>query len=398
MKDIPLLVKMDFRKDFPILNDIIYLDSAATTQRPLEVIDAVNSFYKNSNSNIHRGLYDLAENATLKYEESREAVANFINAEPNEIIFTKNATESINIVMRGYEKHIRHGKITTSVMEHHSNFVPWHYLSKNTHSKLTIIDVDHEGNLIDIEKKIKGANIVAISAASNVLGTINDIKEICKIAKQEGSIIILDGAQYVPSNKINVKDIGCDFLAFSGHKMLSTFGVGVLYGKSDLLEELDPMIYGSEMIREVSSNRVTWEKAPQKFESGTPDPAAVIGLHTAINYLNKIGMDWISLRERELGKYLEKRLSEITGLKIIGNPKNRTAICSFVIEKIHPHDIAAILNENRICVRSGHHCAMPLHERFGLKATTRASCYFYNLESEIDMLAESLEKAKKIFL
>ncbi len=386
------------KNDFPILDGITYLDSAATTQKPQAVIDAVSGFYERRNSNISRGLYDLAEQATHDYEETRKKTAAFINSSPDEVIFTKNTTEGINLVMRGYgEKFIKHGKITTSIMEHHSNYVPWIYLSRKTNSALSIIDIDENGELSDVEKKIRGANIVAVSAASNVLGTINDIQAICSIAREEGAISVVDGAQFVPSNRTDVKKIGCDFLSFSGHKMLAPFGVGVLFGRSELLEEMDPMLFGSEMIRSVTRKDYELERAPAKFETGTPDPAAVAGFSAALDYLKSIGMEKIEADERRISSYLVERLSEVDGITIAGNAKRRAAICSFDLKGVHPHDVSAILNEDKICVRSGHHCAMPLHERLGLAATTRASCYIYNDRSDIDRLAESLEKARKIF-
>ncbi|MBN1170293.1 SufS family cysteine desulfurase [Candidatus Micrarchaeota archaeon] len=388
------------RKDFPILETVVYLDSAATTQKPIQVIDEICDFYKKRNSNIARGLYTLAEEATMSYEATREKTAAFINSNPNEVIFTKNTTEGCNLVMRGYEKFIRK-KIVVTAMDHHSNFVPWQVLAQKTGAEFQVVDITDEGLLdqADLEKKIKGADFVAVSAASNVLGTKNDVRKISAMAHDEGAVCFVDGAQYVPSNKTDVKDIGCDFLGFSGHKMLAPFGVGVLYGKEELLEKMDPFFYGSEMIREVTKEKSTWNSIPHKFESGTPNPEAVAGLSVAIDYLEKIGFDGIQEYEKKLTAYMLKRLGEVEALDILGpmDVNKRGPLAAFTLDNVHPHDVAAILNEDNICVRSGHHCAMPLHNRLKIVASTRASLYIYNKKEEIDLLAESLGKAKKLF-
>ncbi len=391
------------RKDFPILESVVYLDSAATTQKPLQVIEEVADFYRNRNSNVARGLYTLAEQATAGYESVRRKTAAFINAGEREVIFTKNTTEGCNLVMRGFgEKFIRKGdKLVTTVMEHHSNFVPWQVLAKRTGAQFEVVDITDEGLLdeSDLEKKIKDAKIVAVSASSNVLGTKNNVKKICALARDEGAVCFVDGAQYVPSNKTDVKSLGCDFLSFSGHKMLAPFGIGVLYGREELLEKMDPFIYGSEMIREVTKQGSSWNELPYKFESGTPDPAAVAGLGVAIDYLEDAGFENIHGHLRNLTAYLLKRLLEIRDIRILGpqQAEKRGHLAAFQLDDIHAHDVAAILNEDRICVRSGHHCTMPLHKRLKVEASTRASLYIYNRKEEIDKLAESVERARKIF-
>jgi cysteine desulfurase/selenocysteine lyase len=388
------------RKDFPILDNIVYLDSAATSQRPVSVIERLNKFYKDQNSNVARGLYQLAEEATFEYEQARKKTSKFISSSESEIIFTKNTTEAINLVMRGYgEKFIKkEDKIVVTMLEHHSNFVPWQELAKRTGAKFEVVGLTSDGNLDedDLAQKLKGAKLFAFSAASNVLGTMPDVKRICKLAKDSGAVTLVDAAQYAPSHKIDIKELGCDFLTFSGHKMLSPFGVGVLYGKAELLESMDPFLYGSEMIRTVTCQKSDWNTSPHKFESGTPNVAAVIGLGVAIDYLNNLGMDNITSYTQSLSSYMYSRLSELNFVNILG-PEKRTGLVSFTIDKVHSHDIAAILNEDKVCVRSGHHCAMPLHEYLGISASTRASIYFYNKKSEIDQLVESLEKVKKLF-
>ncbi len=394
------------RRDFPIFasGKLVYLDSAATSQRPKAVIDAVSKFYSEGNANVARGLYGLAEEATAAYEETRAKAARFIGAaDPAGVIFTKNATEGINIVMRGWgEKNIKRGdRIVTTILEHHSNFVPWQELARRKGAKLEVVDIGPDG-LIDMagmEKKLEGARLVAFSAASNVTGSVCDVGRICALAKEEGAVSVVDGAQMVPSIRTDVKRLGCDFLAFSGHKMLAPFGSGVLFGRTELLDGMDPMIYGSEMIRTVTVRKSEWNDLPYKFEPGTPDVAAFIGLGAAIDYLEGIGMDEIKGHEERLVGYMMERLSAINGVSVIGpsDPRRRAALVAFSLEGVHPHDVAAMLAEDGVCVRSGHHCAMPIHERLGIPASTRASVYLYNKKEEIDALADSLERAKKVF-
>lgn len=389
------------REDFPILKRITYLDSAATSQRPLQVIDAVSGFYRERNANVERGLYRLAEEGTMAYNAVRAKTAQFIGCSEDEIIFTRNSTESANLLMRGWgEKHIGKGdRIVTTILEHHSNFVPWQALAARRGAEFLVAGADDQCRLdeADLEKKIKGARLVAVSAASNVSATMPDVKRICGMAHDEGALCVVDGAQLVPSHPVDVGSMDCDFLFFSGHKMLGPFGAGILYGKKELLEDMDPFMYGSEMVRSVTVESAEWNGLPHKFESGTPDVAAVIGFGAALDYLGSIGMEEVQAYERELAGYLYSRLSEVEGLEVIGPDEGRAALASFTLGKAHPHDIAAMLDEDGICVRSGHHCAMPLHERLGIPASTRASAYIYNTKAEIDKLAESLEKVRKVF-
>ncbi|MBD3210732.1 SufS family cysteine desulfurase [Candidatus Micrarchaeota archaeon] len=393
------------RKDFPVFDTgIIYLDSAATSQKPRQVIEAVSNFYKTKNSNVARGLYRIAEEATMAYESVRKKAASFINArEAGEIIFTRNTTEGANLVMRGWgEKNMgKGGKVATTMLEHHTNFVPWQVLAKRKGAEFAVAEITDEGLLdeADLEQKIRGASLVAVSAASNVLGTMPDTKKICRIAHDNGALCFVDAAQYAPSIPVNVKEMGCDFLAFSGHKMLAPFGAGVLYGRHDILEDMDPLLYGSEMIREVHPDHSEWAEIPHKFEAGTPAVDAVVGLGAAMDYLSSAGLENIRNHEMELVKLMLERLSEIKGLEILGpeDPGRRGALVAFTVEGVHPHDISAMLSEDNVCVRSGHHCAMPLHTRLGVAASTRASVYLYNTKEDIDALAESLHKVEKLF-
>ncbi len=397
------------RSDFPVLKreikgkKLVYLDSTATSQRPRQVIEAVSKFEETKNANVARSIHTLAEEATAEYENAREKTAKFVNAkEDEEIIFTKNTTESLNLVMRGWgEKFVKEGdKIVTTIMEHHSNFVPWQQLAKRKKANFEVIDIDEEGKLKEDElEKIKGAKLFAVSATSNVLGTINDVKRLCKIAKDEGVVSVVDGAQSVPGMPTDVQDIGCDFLAFSGHKMLAPFGIGVLYGKSELLEEMDPFLYGSEMIKKVDKNCAVWNELPYKFEAGTPSVNEAVGLGAAIDYLNGVGMENIRKHEEELAGKLLKTVGEMEGIRFFGprNAKERTGLLAFEVEGVHPHDVAALLDEEGIAIRTGHHCAMPLHLRVGIpEGTNRAGTYIYNTKEEIDYLAEALGKIMKM--
>ncbi len=398
------------RADFPILGlkvngkPLAYLDSAATSQRPRQVLDAMAAFHSGYNANVHRGIYGIAEEATLRYEEARGKARLFVNAaDASEIIFTGNTTSALNMVMRGWgEKFIRKGdKLVTTLLEHHSNFVPWQQLAKRTGAEFAVAGIDDEGALDEpgLERALRGAKLFAFSAASNVTGSLADVARLCRLARENGAVSVVDGAQWVPSLRTDVKRWGCDFLAFSGHKMLGPFGTGVLYGRRELLERMDPFMYGSEMVRSVTKAKSEWNDLPYKFEAGTPDVAAVIGLGAAIDYLNRLGMENVASHERMLAKYMLKRLGEIRGLEVIG-PKDagkRAALAAFTLKGVHPHDVAAMLAEDGICVRSGHHCAMPLHGRLGIPASTRASVYVYNRKGEIDRLAESLGRVKKAF-
>jgi cysteine desulfurase/selenocysteine lyase len=399
------------REDFPILKikvrgkRFVYLDSAATTQKPVQVIEAINNYYKNFNSNVHRGVYFISEEATRLYEEARMKVSRFINAEsPRTIVFTRNATEAINLVAYSWgRKNIKEGdEIILTEMEHHSNLVPWQILAKEKNAKLKFIPVKEDGTL-QLEKLQElftpKSKILAITHVSNVLGTINPIKEIVEFTHKNGTLVLVDGAQSVPHIPVDVKDLGCDFLAFSGHKMLGPMGIGVLYGKEKILEEMEPFLGGGEMISQVWLERATWNEIPWKFEAGTPNVEGAIGLGSAIDYLKKIGMENIEKRERELTAYAMERLKEIEGIRIYGpkNPELKSGVISFNLENIHPHDVGTILDQEGIAVRVGSHCAQPLMAKFGVSSMVRASFYIYNIEEEIDIMISALKKVKEIF-
>lgn len=398
----------NIKKDFPILEKkvhgkrLIYLDSAASSQRPVQMIEAVNDFWKDHNANVARSIHVLADEATEAYENARKNVAGFIGAEEKEIVFLRNTTEGANVVLRGWgEKFVNEGEgVVTSIMEHHSNFVPWQYLAKRKNAEFRVIDIDDEGLLKEEElEKIEGAKIVAIAMASNVLGTINDVKKICRIARKNGAVTVIDAAQSAPGMHLDVKDLDCDFLTFSGHKMLAPFGVGVLYGRKEMLEETDPFLYGSEMIRKVNVDDSVWNEVPYKFEAGTPAVDAAVGLSAAIDYLKNIGMENVRKHEVELVKHTIDSLSEINGIKIYGplNPEERTGLVSFKVENAHPYDVAALLDKEGIAIRSGHHCAMPLHLRLGVpEGTSRASFYIYNSLDDVNVFIDSMKKIKQI--
>ncbi len=417
------------RTDFPILNRsvrngkrLIYFDNAATTQKPRQVIDAIYNYYMNYNANIHRAVHQLSEEATEAYEGARSKVARFINAKDEEVVFVRNATEAINLVAYAWGRaNIDAGDtIVVSEMEHHSNIVPWQLLAKEKGAKLHYIRIDYnadggsstssrtinysdDGSLImdDLYDVISHAKVklVAISHMSNVLGTINPVKEIVDICRDKGIRVLVDGAQSTPHMPIDVKDIDCDFFAFSAHKMLGPTGVGVLYAKRDILDAMDPFIGGGDMIREVHKHAASWNDLPWKFEAGTPNIADVIGFGAAIDYLNAIGMENVRAYEHQLTEYMLSRLMEVKGLRLYGSKEadRRGAVFSFNLADIHPHDLATILDEDGIAIRSGHHCAQPLMERLGVAATSRASLYIYNTREEIDRFIDSLERARLIF-
>lgn len=383
------------KKDFPILKDIIYLDSAATSQKPKAVINAIVDYYENYNANVHRGVYSISERATQAYEDAHTKVAKFINAEFEEIIFTKNTTESINMVMHDLKKCINPGdEILVSRVEHHSNLVPWQQLAKERRAHIRYIEIDKEGNL-KIPTFKKNTKIVALNHVSNVLGTINPIEKITKLAHKNRCIVVLDAAQSVPHMPVDVKKLDIDFMAFSGHKMLGPTGIGVLYGKKKLLEKMEPLIYGGDMIREVTYKDATWNDLPWKFEAGTPNIAGGIGLGAAIDYLNSVGMKNIKKHSEELAKYAYDKLSKMQGVQVYG-PKKRIGLVSFNIKEVHPHDAAAILDKSKIMVRAGHHCAMPLANYMKFEWSLRASFYLYNDKKEIDLLCEGIKKVQKV--
>ncbi|MEK6900451.1 MAG: SufS family cysteine desulfurase, partial [Nanoarchaeota archaeon] len=385
------------RADFPILkNGLVYLDSSATAQKPIEVIEAVKGYYENDNANVHRGIYKLAQKSTVEYEKAHEIVAGFINAEMEEIIFTKGTTESINLLAYSLGKRLQEGdEIVLSEMEHHSNIVPWQQIAKEKGAVVRYIPITKEYTL-DLEqaRKIitKKTKIVSVTHMSNVLGTINPVKEIAALAHDAGAIIIVDAAQSVPHMKIDVKMLDCDFLAFSGHKMCGPTGIGVLYGKKELLQDMSPFLYGGDMINEVTFDDATWNTLPWKFEAGTPNMAGAAGLAAAVRFLENIGMENITARGKELTEYAFKKISEVPEIRIIGPSMDemRGPIISFEVEGIHPHDLSESLDMENIAVRGGYHCAMPLFSVLGKKGATRASFYIYNDHSDVDKLVTAI--------
>ncbi|MEM1508402.1 MAG: cysteine desulfurase [Thermofilaceae archaeon] len=406
-----MLNPYEIRKDFPLLEDrgIIYLDNAATSQKPIQVIKAVERFYRVYNANIHRGLHVLSREASREYEEAHDVVARFINAKSwREVIFVRNTTEAINLVAYSWaiDKLKSNDEIIVTVMEHHSNLLPWVAVAKKLGVKIKMIGLTSDYTL-DYETLnetvTERTRIIAVSHVSNVIGTVNDVKNIATLAHEVGAICIVDGAQSVPHMPVNVRGLDCDFLAFSGHKMLGPTGIGVLYGKEDLLEEMKPFMYGGDMVKEVKyySGVVepVWNDLPWKFEAGTPNIAGGVGLAEAVRYLEKIGMESVRAHEVELTNYAVKRLSEIEELKLFGPSSSayRCGIISFNLTGLDPHSLAAILDNRKIAVRSGFHCAQPLHEYLGLKeGTVRASFYIYNTREEVDLLHESLTEVAKI--
>ena len=397
------------RKDFPILHQmingkpLIYLDNAATSQKPKNVIDAIETYYREYNSNIHRGVHTLSENATETYESSRLKIKNFINANSTkEIVFVRGATEAINLVAQslGRDSLNENDEIIITELEHHSNIVPWQLLSQQTGAKLKFIPINNKGELIEEEyKKLlnKKTRIVAVGHISNALGTINPIETIITMAHEYDAKVLIDGAQAAPHTLIDVKKLDCDFYVFSGHKLFGPTGVGVLYGKKDLLEKMPPYQGGGDMIKMVSMKETQYNDLPYKFEAGTPNIAGVIGLGAAIDYVNEIGLENISIYENKLLDYANQQASEITGLKFIGTARQKASILSFTLDGIHPHDVGTILNSEGIAIRTGHHCAMPVMEYFKIPATSRASFTFYNTHEEIDALIKAIEKCKKVF-
>ena len=394
---------MEIRKDFPLFNQskngnsLVYLDSTATTQKPQKVIDAITSYYKKYNANIHRGVYSIAEKATSEFEAVRDRVQSFINAEKREeIIFTKGTTESINLVAYSWgKKYLKAGdEILITEMEHHSNNVPWQFISKSTGAKLKYIPINENGELDNPQDYItEQTKLVALIHQSNVLGTINPIKEIIQYAHNVGAVVLVDGAQSIPHMPIDVQNLGCDFFVFSGHKMLGPTGVGVLYGNAKILNSMDPFLSGGEMIKDVTMDSVSYNDLPWKFEAGTPNIAQVIGLGAAIDYINYIGLDVIHKQCELLTAYAIKKLSKISGLTIYGKANDRGAVVSFNIDGIHPHDLAQLLDQQNICIRVGHHCAQPLLAKFGLTSSARVSFYVYNTIEDIDTLVHGIKKS-----
>jgi cysteine desulfurase/selenocysteine lyase len=397
------------RQDFPILQQkvhghpLVYLDNAATSQKPLPVIDAITHYYTSDNANIHRGVHQLSERSTHAYEGARVKVKRFLNAaHSHEIIFVRGATEGINLVAASYgRKCVREGdEIIISTLEHHSNIVPWQLLCEAVGAKLRVIPINDRGELI-LEKyeKLLGprTKMVAFGHVSNALGTINPVQEMTAMAHRHGAVVLVDGAQAAPHTKVDVQALDVDFYALSAHKMFGPTGIGVLYGKSKLLKSMPPYQGGGDMIRTVTFEKTTYNTLPHKFEAGTPDIAGGIGLGAAVEYLNGVGMERIAAYEHDLLLYGTEALSSIPGLRIIGTARHKAAVLSFVMEGIHPHDIGTVLDRQGIAVRTGHHCAQPVMDRFGVPATTRASLAFYNTPAEIDALAAGLRKVQEVF-
>ena len=417
-----------FKRDFPLLmqNNIAYLDSAATTQKPIQVINAISEYYKNANANPHRGAYKLSLESTKVYDEARKKIAKFINAKSeNQIVFTRNATESLNLIAYSYGLNNlgSKDKIVLSIMEHHSNLVPWQYVSRKTGSTLEYMYINKAGEITDEEidsKIVKGTKIVGITHVSNVLGTINPIEKIIKKAHSVGAIAVVDASQSVPHMKIDVQKLDADFLVFSGHKMLAPLGIGVLYAKSELLEEMKPFLFGGDMIEYVYEQNATFAEVPTKYEAGTQNVEGAVGLSAAIDYLNNIGMDKVQTIEKELTKYALEELQKLAFVTIYGsggtentetfsdsnnvrsagwnNIENKQAgVISFNVNGVHPHDVASVLDSENVCIRSGNHCAQPLLRFMGLESTCRVSFYIYNTKEDVDKLIDALYKTKKLF-
>jgi len=400
------------RKDFPILERetrpgtrLVYLDSTATSQKPLAVIEAMDNFYRRSNANIHRGVHTLAEEATALYEGAREKIAKFINAaSARQVIYTRNTTESINLVAYSWARaNLKQGDLVIlTEMEHHSNLVPWHMLQVERGIELDFIPVTEDG-LLDLDAfrqtlLSRSPKLVSFTHMSNVLGTVNPAAEIIRLAHAAGAVALVDAAQSVPHLSVDVQALDADFLAFSAHKMCGPTGIGALYGKADLLEAMPPFLGGGDMIREVKLRSFRPNSLPHKFEAGTPAIAEAVGFGVAVDYLTAIGMDAISAHEHEITEYALERLEEIPGVKVFGpSADKKGGVAAFTLEGVHPHDVAQILDRDGIAVRAGHHCAQPLHEKFGITATSRASFYLYNTKEEVDLLVNGIYKVKEMF-
>ena len=398
------------RRDFPILNQtindatLVYLDNAATSHKPLSVINALQQFYSADNSNIHRGVHTLSERATEEYERARDRIRRFINAEKSdEIVFVRGVTEAVNLVAAGFGRKVvrPQDEIIITEMEHHSNIVPWQMLCDEKGALLKVVPVDDNGDLrLDRFETLltERTRLVALTHASNVLGTVNPLREIIELAHSRGVPVFVNGAQAAPHLKVDVQELGCDFYTFSGHKIYGPTGIGVLYGKADRLREMLPYQTGGGAINSVTFRKTSFKQPPAKFEAGTPNIAGAIGLSVALDYLDALGLERIRAYEDDLLDYAVTRLSDITGLSIIGKPRARIGIVSFVVRGVHAHDVATLLDNHGIAVRAGHHCAQPLHERFGINATARVSLAFYNLKEEIDKLIEGIHLIEQVFI
>ena len=401
----------EIRKEFPIFQretkpgtPLVYLDSTATSQKPLAVIEAMDNYYRRSNANIHRGVHTLAEEATALYEQARVKIARFINApSAHQIIYTRNTTESINLVAYSWARaNLKAGDLVIlTEMEHHSNLVPWQILQAERGIELDFIPVMEDGLLdLDAYKRLlaRSPKLVSFTHMSNVLGTINPAAEIIRLAHEVGAVTLVDAAQSVPHLKVDVQALNADFLGFSAHKMCGPTGIGILYGKMELLESMPPFLGGGDMIKEVKLRSFRPNTLPYKFEAGTPAIAESVGFGAAVDYLTSLGMDAIAAHEREITEYALERLEEVPGVKVFGpGAQNKGGVAAFTLEGVHPHDVAQILDQDGIAVRAGHHCAQPLHEKFGLPATSRASFYLYNTKEEVDLLINGIYKVKEIF-
>ena len=401
----------EIRKDFPIFQRetkpgvrLVYLDSTATSQKPLAVIEAMDQFYRRSNANIHRGVHTLAEESTRMYEEARVKIAKFINAvSPHQIIYTRNTTESINLVAYSWARaNLKRGDLVIlTEMEHHSNLVPWQILQSERGIELDFIPVTEDG-LLNLESYktllARRPKLVSFAHMSNVLGTINPAAEIIRLAHEAGAVTLVDAAQSVPHLKVDVQALDADFLAFSAHKMCGPTGIGALYGRLELLEAMPPFLGGGDMIKEVKLRSYRPNALPYKFEAGTPAIAEAVGFGAAVDYLSELGMEAVAAHEHEITEYALERLEEVPGVKVFGpSAQNKGGVAAFTLDGVHPHDVAQILDEDGIAIRAGYHCAQPLHEKFGLPATSRASFYLYNTRDEVDLLINGIYKVKELF-
>ncbi|CAH8716286.1 cysteine desulfurase [Paenibacillus thiaminolyticus] len=403
------MIGRELRKQFPILNQeinghpLVYLDNAATSQKPAAVIRAIQDYYERDNANVHRGVHTLGSRATDAYEGARETVARFIHARhPEEIVFTRGTTTALNLVASSYARSVcKEGdEIVLTPMEHHSNLIPWQQVAKATGATLKYIPLQEDGtiDLADVEQTVTDrAKIVSVTYASNVLGVINPVKDIAAIAHRHGAVMVVDGAQSTPHMRIDVQDLDCDFYTLSGHKMCGPTGIGALYGKKELLNKMEPVEFGGEMIDHVDLYESTWKEIPWRFEGGTPIIAGAVGLAAAITFLEEVGMDAIAAHEHELADYAVEQLSAIEGITIYGPKKNRIGLVTFNLDDVHPHDVATVLDAKGIAIRAGHHCCQPLMRWLQASATARASFYLYNTEEDIDRLAEALRATKEYF-
>jgi len=397
------------REDFPILRQtvhgkpLVYLDNAATSQKPRQVIEAVSRYYERDNANVHRAVYELAERATRAYEDARAGVARFLGAaDPREIVFVRGATEAINLVAWSFGRaNVGPGdEILVTGMEHHSNIVPWQLLCQQTGARLRVVPIDDRGELVleEIPKLLTPrTKLMALTHVSNALGTINPVEEIAALARNRGVPVLIDGAQAVPHMKVDVQALGCDFYAFSGHKVFGPMGIGALWARAEHLEAMPPWQGGGEMIASVTFEKTTYNRVPWKFEAGTPDVAGAVGLAAALDYVTRVGLDRIAAWEAELLAYATERLAEVPGLELIGTARRKAAVLSFVLDVAHPHDVGTVLDREGLAVRTGHHCAQPVMDRFGVPATVRASLAFYNTREEIDALVRGLHRVRETF-